>query len=78
MKVKYVEELLAVVDRLPEEKVPQVLDFARFLWWQEIIQQETPTPFEEWAEELAQEKGFAHLTEDDVARIVHELRQARR
>jgi len=77
MKARDVEQLLEVIDRLPEEKVPQVLDFARFLWWQGIVQREEATPFEVWAEELAQRKGFVHLTEEDVARIVHEARRAR-
>ena len=77
MEAQDVEQLLEVIGRLPEEKVPQVLDFARFLWWQEVMQREGATPFEVWAEGLAQEKGFAHLTEEDVARIVHESRRAR-
>jgi len=77
MSAKDVEQLLEVINQLPEEKVPQVLDFARFLWWQEILQRGEATPFEVWAEKLAREKGFAYLTEEDVARIVHESRKAR-
>jgi uncharacterized protein YuzE len=70
-----VEQLLEVIGRLPEEKIPQVLDFARFLWWQETIKQEANTSFEAWAEKLAQDKGFANLSEQDVAYIVHESRK---
>jgi hypothetical protein len=32
---------------------------------------------EAYAEKLAQEKGFAGLTEEDVARIIHESRGVR-
>ena len=77
MKARKVEQLLAVIDQLPEEKVPQVLDFARFLWWQDIVQHEAATPFDFWAEQLAQRKGFAHLTEEDVISVVQESRKAR-
>ncbi len=31
----------------------------------------------EYAESLAKEKGFADLTEDDIARIIHETRGIR-
>ncbi len=77
MKTREVEQLLEVIDHLPDEKVPQVLDFARFLWWQDLVQREEATPFDLWAEQLAQRKGFAHLTEEDVIRVVHESRKAR-
>ena len=30
--------------------------------------------FDEWATNLAKEKGFHHLTEEDVARIVSDFR----
>jgi len=69
-------QLIQVVGTLPENKVSQVLDFARFLLWQEKKRPGELTPFDVWAEGLAQEKGFAYMTEQDVARIVHESRQA--
>ena len=71
-----VEQLLKVIEHLPEDKIPQVLDFAHFLWWQETIKHEATTSFESWAEKLAQDKGFADLSEKDVAYIVHESRKS--
>jgi hypothetical protein len=68
------EELQVVVEQLSGEKISQLLNFARFLWWQERKQLDQATPFEVWAEKLAQEKGFASLNEDQVAYIVHESR----
>jgi len=71
-----IAQLIQIVGTLPENKVAQVLDFARFLLWQEEKRPGEPTPFDVWAERLAQEKGFAYMTEQDVARIVRESRQA--
>lgn len=67
-------QLIQVVGRLPEDKVSEVLDFAQFLLWQESKQNGEATPFEVWAEGVAQAKGFAYMTEEEVARIVHESR----
>ena len=72
-----VEQLIKVVSQLPEDKVSEVLDFARFLAWQHAKESGTSTPFEQWAERLAQERGFADLSEEDVAAIVHESRRTR-
>ncbi len=69
-----VTQLIQIVDRLPEDKVAEVLDFAQFLLWQAHKQDGEATPFEVWAERLAQRKGFAYLKEEDVARIIHESR----
>jgi hypothetical protein len=77
MAVQYVQALLKAVEDLPEEQVLEVLDFARFLKWRELAQEREVTEFEAWAENLAREKGFAHLKEEDVAQIVHELRSQR-
>jgi len=71
-----VTQLVQIVGRLPEDKIAEVLDFARFLLWQAHKQDGEATPFEVWAEGLAQSKGFAYLKEEDVARIIHESRQA--
>jgi hypothetical protein len=70
-----VEELIHVIDQLPDDRVSDVLNFARFILWQ-IKPPDESTPFEIWAERLAQAKGFAYLTEEQVARVVHESRQA--
>jgi hypothetical protein len=74
MRSTDVEQLQAVIERLPDEKIPQLLSFARFLWWQEMTQLDEATPVEIWAEELARKKGFASLNEDQVAYIVHKSR----
>jgi hypothetical protein len=73
-----VDQLLRVVGLLPEEKVAQVLDFAQFILWQETKSSDEPTAFERCAEKLARDKGFADLSEEDVAYIVHESRAERK
>jgi hypothetical protein len=75
--MNYVEQLLDVVKDFPETRVLQVLDFARFLKWQGEARARGIIEFEAWAENLAREKGFAHLSEEDVAYIVHEVRKER-
>jgi len=77
MVMNHVEQLLDAVKDLPETRVLQVLDFARFLKWQDEAQARDIIEFEAWAENLAKEKGFAHLSEEDVAYIVHEVRGER-
>ncbi|HID86662.1 MAG TPA: DUF2281 domain-containing protein [Anaerolineae bacterium] len=77
MAAQYMQDLLKAVEDLPEERVLEVLDFAEFLKWRELARERGTTEFEAWAENLAREKGFAHLTEEDVAQIVHELRSQR-
>ena len=71
-----ITQLVQVVSRLPEDKMAEVLDFAQFLLWQANKQDGDTTPFEAWAASLAQAKGFAYLKEEDIARIIHESRQA--
>ena len=77
MTVGYAEQLLDVIEELPGEKVSEVLDFAKFLRWQDLVEAREIIEFEAWAENLAKEKGFAYLTEEDVAQIVHEFRRER-
>jgi hypothetical protein len=77
MVMNHVEQLLDAVKDLPETRILQVLDFARFLKWQDEAQAREIIEFEAWAENLAREKGFAHLSEEDVAYIVHEVRGER-
>jgi len=77
MAMNHVEQLLDVVRDLPEDRVLQVLDFARFLKWQDEAKVREIIEFEAWAENLAREKGFVHLSEEDVAYIVHEVRKER-
>ncbi|MCW5852630.1 MAG: DUF2281 domain-containing protein [Anaerolineae bacterium] len=75
MNARTVERLLEVVEKLPEDKASEVLDFAQFLLVRSRQADEDKLPIEIWAEELARVHGFDHLTEDDVARIVKEVRR---
>lgn len=77
MTIGYAEQLLDVVEKLPGEKVLEVLDFAKFLRWQDLVEARETIEFDAWAENLAKEKGFTYLTEEDVAQIVHEFRRER-
>lgn len=70
-----IDQLLTVAERLPEDRLAQVLDFARFLLWQAVRSPDEATSFELWAEGLARAKGFASLTEEEVARVVRQSRQ---
>jgi hypothetical protein len=75
MTISYAEQLLDVIEELPSDKILEVLDFARFLKWQDLVEARKMIEFDAWAENLAKEKGFAYLTEEDVAQIVHECRR---
>ena len=61
---------------LPSDKQQEVLDFVEFLEHQGSSGQKAKAEviFDEWAANLAKEKGFAHLTEEDVAHIVRDFR----
>ena len=66
------ETVLEKFRSLPSERKKEVMDFLDFLSsggkakeWLE---------FDEWALNLAKEKGFDYLTEDDVVRLVSDLR----
>lgn len=60
--------ILEKVRQLPPEQLQEVLDFIEFL--QQREQQRQWISFDAWAMNLAKEKGFQHLTEDDIAQIV--------
>jgi hypothetical protein len=60
--------LLEKVRQLPPEQLQEVLDFIEFL--QQRERQRQWVSFDAWAMNLAKEKGFQHLTEDDIAQIV--------
>ncbi len=77
MTIGYAEQLRDVIEELPGEKVLEVLDFAKFLRWRDLVKAREVIEFDAWAENLAKEKGFTHLTEEDVAQIVHEFRRER-
>lgn len=66
------EIILEKLRRLSSEKKQEILDFLEFLESQERTKEWLE--FDEWAINLAKEKGFAHLTEEDIGRIVSDLR----
>lgn len=66
--------ILEKVRRFPPERLQEVLDFIEFLEQRE--RQRGWIEFDEWAMNLAKEKGFYHLTEEDIARIVKEHRRS--
>ena len=61
--------------RLSKEKKEAVLDFLEFLESREKVKRWLE--FDEWAINLAKQKGFYQLTDDDVARIVSDFRSAK-
>jgi hypothetical protein len=66
------EVILEKLQRLSPERKNEVLDFLEFLELREGAVKWIE--FDEWATNLAKEKGFHHLTEEDVARIVSDFR----
>ncbi|MCI2425354.1 DUF2281 domain-containing protein [Candidatus Acetothermia bacterium] len=69
------ELILEKLRRLSPEKRQEIFDFLEFLESRERLK--GWLEFDEWAINLAREKGVAHLTEEDVARIVNDLRGGR-
>lgn len=66
------EVILEKLQRLSPERKNEVLDFLEFLELREGAVKWIE--FDEWATNLAKEKGFHHLTEEDVAMIVSDFR----
>jgi hypothetical protein len=66
------EAILEKLRRLSLDKKREILDFLEFLETREKAKEWLE--FDEWAINLAREKGFANLTEGDVARIVSDFR----
>lgn len=67
--------ILEKLRKLSSERKQEVLDFLEFL----ELREKTKgwLEFDEWAINLAKEKGFDHLTEKDVAQIVIDLREGK-
>lgn len=66
------EIILEKLRKLPSERKREILDFVDFLESREKLR--GWVEFDEWAMNLAKEKGFSHLTEQEVAEIVGDLR----
>jgi hypothetical protein len=76
MELKEKEEIiLGKLRKLSSEKKQEVLDFLEFL--EEREKAKGWLEFDEWAMNLAKERGFSYLTEGDVAKIVSDLRSGR-
>lgn len=60
--------ILDKLRRLPPERIEEVLDFVEFV--EQRAQRQRWVSFDEWAVNLAKERGFHRLTEEDVAQIV--------
>jgi hypothetical protein len=69
------EAILEKLRRLSSDKKQEILDFLEFLEMREKAKEWLE--FDEWAINLAKERGFANLTERDVARIVSDFRGGR-
>ena len=71
--IKKDEEILLQKFRsLPPEKREEFIDLLDFLTSGKKA--ENWLEFDEWALNLAKERGFNHLTEEDVARIMSDFR----
>jgi hypothetical protein len=66
------EVILEKLRKLSLERKQEVVDFLEFLELREKTKRWLE--FDEWAVNLAKEKGFVYLTEEDVARIVSDFR----
>jgi hypothetical protein len=79
MRAQEMEEKEEVViekfRRLSREKKEEVLDFLEFLESRDKVK--TWLEFDEWAINLAKQKGFYQLTDDDIARIVSDFRSSK-
>jgi len=58
--------------RLSPEKQDEVLDYLKFLELREKTR--AWLELDAWAINLAKEKGFYHLTDEEIARIVSDFR----
>ncbi|HWP91836.1 MAG TPA: hypothetical protein VNN20_06530 [Thermodesulfobacteriota bacterium] len=68
------KKVLDAFRKLSPEKKQEVLDLIEFIESKDRVTKWIE--FDEWAVNLAKEKGFNHLTEEDVAQIVEAHRSA--
>ena len=69
------DQVVRAVRDLPPQKIQEIIEYADFLRWKETKAAKEVVGFDEWALNLAREKGFDRLSEKDVAMIVHEYRK---
>lgn len=63
------------IDKLPPELVKEVWNFIEFLIQKE--KRKKWIEFDEWAVNLAKQRGFSHLTEEDISKIVTSYRESK-
>jgi len=63
------------IDKLPPELVKEVWNFIEFLIQKE--KRKKWIEFDEWMVNLAKERGFSHLTEEDISKIVTSYRESK-
>jgi len=66
------QEILKKIQNFPPNRIEEVADFIEFIERRE--KRKAWIEFDEWAMNLAKEKGFYHLNEEDVAQIVKQHR----
>ena len=66
------DKIKKAISEIPEDALGEIYDFIEFLKWR---REKKEIEFDEWAINLAKEKGFDHLTEEDVIKIVKECRR---
>lgn len=69
------EVILEKLRKLSSDKKREILDFLEFLEMREKAKEWLE--FDEWAVNLAKEKGFVNLTEGDIAGIISDFRGGR-
>lgn len=69
------EAILEKLRKLSPDKKREILDFLEFLETRETAKEWLG--FDEWAVNLAKEKGFVNLMETDIAQIVSDFRGGR-
>lgn len=70
------KEINRAIKRLPSDKAQELIDFANYLRWQEEKKTREVVEYDEWAINLAREKGFDYLTEKDILKIIEECRRS--
>jgi len=60
------------IDKLPPEMAREIQDFIEFFKEKQIKKEWIE--FDEWAVNLAKQKGFSNLTEKDISKIVSAYR----
>ena len=66
------QQIVKKLRSLPPERIDEVIDFIEFIDGCE--KRKAGVTFDEWAMNLAKEKRFHHLTEEDITEIVKQYR----